>query len=73
MKVVSGDFSGAGMRAEGGGRKEVLPAPLAASVRPFPLECFRHVDIARTDGQILEMSFTQMGEVRLESCLKGFG
>ena len=50
-----------------------LPAPLAASVRPFSLECFRHVDIARTDGEILEMFSMQQGEMGLESCLKGFG
>lgn len=59
MEVVSGHFSGAGVRAEGGGRKDVLPAPLPASVRPFPLERFRHVDIAGTDGEILEVFFMQ--------------
>ena len=59
MEMVSGDFSGAWVRAEGGGRKEVLPAPLPASVRPFALERFRHMDIARTYGEILEMFFMQ--------------
>ena len=28
MQVMAGDLSGAGMRAEGGGGEEVLPAPL---------------------------------------------
>jgi hypothetical protein len=40
VEVVAGDFTGAGVGAEGCGGEDVLPAPLAGGIGPFPLEGF---------------------------------
>ncbi len=43
------------MGAEGGGREEELPAPLAGGVGVLAQQGFREMDIARADGQILQV------------------
>ena len=71
MEVVAGDFSAAGMRAEGGGCEDVLPAPLPGCIRPFPQQQFRHVDVTRADGEVLEMFVTEPGQMLREPLLQG--
>ena len=55
VKVVSGHPSGAGMGAEGGGGEQELPAPLAGGVGVFAQQGFGEMNIARADGQILQV------------------
>ena len=71
VQVVAGDPAGARMRAEGGGCENVLPAPLAGGVGPFPLQGFRHVDVARADDEVLEVLFAEAVEVLLEALFDG--
>lgn len=71
MEVVAGDPSGARVGAEGRGGKDVLPAPLTGGVGPFPLQGFRHVDVARADDEVLEVLFAEAVEVLLEALFDG--
>ena len=73
VKVVAGDSSGARVGAERRGGKDVLPAPLARGVGPFPLQGLRQVDVARADGEVLEVFFAQPAEVLLEALFEGSG
>ena len=38
--------------------------------RPFPQQRFRHVDVARADGEVLEMFVTEPGQMLRESLLQ---
>ena len=71
VQVVAGDPSGARMRAEGGGGEDVLPGPLAAGIRPFAQQGFRHVDVTRADSKVLKVLFAEECEVFLEPLLQG--
>ena len=73
MEVVAGDFSGAGMWAEGGGCEEVLPAPLPSGIGVFAGQRFRQMDLASTHYKILFVLFLGCGQVCFEALLKGHG
>ena len=73
VEVVTGDAARAWMGTEGGGSEKVLPAPLAAGVRPFAQQGFRHVDVARADDEVLEVFFAEAVEVLLEVLFEGSG
>lgn len=66
VQVVAGNFSTAGMRAEGHGWEYILPTPLAAGVGPFAQQGFGHVDVSRSDDEILQVFFAGFGEVFMQ-------
>ena len=73
MEVMAGDPSGPGMRAEGGGGEDVLPAPFPGCVGIFAGQRFRHVDLARADREILQVFFAGLGEVSLSRSSSAMG
>ena len=64
VEVVTGDFPGAWVRAEGCRGKEVLPAPLTGSVGVFPDQRLPHVNIPGTHDKIGEVLFLKCAWVR---------
>lgn len=73
VKVVPGIGTGAGVRAEFSGGKDILPDPLARGIGPFADQCLGHVDCASSDGEVLEVFFALVGQVLSESLLEGLG
>jgi hypothetical protein len=73
VEVVAGDLSGAWVGAERCGGEDVLPAPLSGGIGPFSLQGLRHVDVARADGEVLEVFFAEPVEVLLEALFEGSG
>lgn len=73
VQVVAGDSSRARMRTKSRGGEEVLPAPLAGCIGPFPHQRFRHVNVPRADSEVLKVFFAETGEVFLKPLLQGHG
>ena len=70
VQVVAGDPVGARMRAKGGGGEKVLPTPLPGCIGPLSQQGFRHVDVTRSDGKILEMLLAKARQMLLELFLQ---
>jgi hypothetical protein len=60
----------AALQKRGGGEK-ILPCPFASGIGPLAQQRFRHVDIARTDCEILEVLFMGGCEVLFERLFQG--
>ena len=73
MQVVTGDAACAGMGAEGGGRKDVLPRPLAGSMRVFAPQRLGHVNVTRADSEILEVFLVGGSEIGVKARFQGPG
>lgn len=71
VEVIAGEFSGARVRAEGGGGEEPVPTPLATGVGPFAEQGLGHVAVSGTGGETLEMVFPEACEVSGEPRFEG--
>jgi hypothetical protein len=48
----------------------LLPGPLAAGFRPLALQRFRQVNVARADGEVLEVFFPGFAKMLFEAALQ---
>lgn len=73
MEVVTGDSSGSGMRAKGGGGKEVLSAPLPWRVGILAGQGCGHVHPTGTDGQVPHVLFADLVKMLAQAVFQSHG